>query len=627
MELKPGYKQMDVGILPEEWDSMSCADLCVKIQDGTHFSPKVRGHDYLYLTSKNIRFGFLDISTAEQVDTAQHEAIYKRCDVKPGDLLLTKDGANTGNAALNTLTEQFSLLSSVAFLRFDAKKHSAAYFLQQVLSTQGQQRIKDSMSGNAITRLTLEKIRNLRFPVAPLSEQRAIATSLCDVDALLDELERLIAKKRDLKQAAMQQLLTGQTRLPGFSGKWEMKQLGDLSEIVSGGTPKTNEPSYWNGGIKWCTPTDITGCAGKYLLDTERTISRLGLNSSGSRFLPAGALLLCSRATIGEVKIAGNEICTNQGFKSLICKPEVSNEFLYYKLLTMKQQMIERAFGSTFLEISKANVAALEILVPPLTEQSAIATVLSDMDAELSALEARRDKTRALKQAMMQELLTGKTRLVTKPSNIVSVDFATNPKSAPPQQPASTSHNWQINEAVVIAVLVKQFGSEQYPLGRKRCTKLAYLMHRHVEHVAQGYLKKAAGPYNPAVKYKGPEGIAQKNSYIRAYNNGKFSGFVTAANIAQAESYFEQWYGPDVRIWLEQFRRQSNDELELLATVDMAVEDLKRMNMRTDVENVKSIIRKHSEWEAKLEREIFSDIHIARAIRRVIELFPTGDTP
>ena len=181
---------------------------------------------------------------------------------------------------------------------------------------------------------------------------------------------------------------------------------------MSGGTPKTTDPTYWNGGIKWCTPTDITGCTGKYLRETERTISRLGLHSSGARLLPAGTLLLCSRATIGEVRIASGEICTNQGFKSLVCTEEVSNEFLYNKLLTLKQEMLERAFGSTFLEISKGNLAAIEVNTPLFPEQTAIAAVLSDMDTELSALEARRDKTRNLKRAMMQELLTGKTRLV-----------------------------------------------------------------------------------------------------------------------------------------------------------------------------------------------------------------------
>lgn len=267
-------------------------------------------------------------------------------------------------------------------------------------------------STHGTKRVPMDGLYALAIHLPELAEQRAIAAALSDVDALLGGLDRLIAKKRDLKQAAMQQLLSGQTRLPGFHGEWEVKQLGDLAEIVSGGTPRTDEPSYWNGGIKWCTPTDITRYAGKYLTETERTISRDGLDNSGATLLPIGALLLCSRATIGEVKIAAVPICTNQGFKSLVCRPETSIDFLYYKLLTMKQQMMERAFGSTFLEISTRNVHSLAVAAPSPEEQAAMATVLSDMDTELAALEARRDKTRALKQAMMQELLTGRTRLV-----------------------------------------------------------------------------------------------------------------------------------------------------------------------------------------------------------------------
>ena len=225
-------------------------------------------------------------------------------------------------------------------------------------------------------------------------------------------VEEHLEKMGDLKQNAMQQLLTGKTRLPGFQENWRLTQLGELTEIISGGTPKTNESSYWNGDISWCTPTDITRFAGKYLIETERSISRAGLNNSGATMLPVGALLLCSRATIGEVKIAGVPVCTNQGFKSLVCRSGTSNEFLYYKLLTMKSEMIERAFGSTFLELSTRNVFAIEVSLPPFDEQIAIATVLSDIDNEMYALEARRDKTRALKQAMMQELLTGRTRLI-----------------------------------------------------------------------------------------------------------------------------------------------------------------------------------------------------------------------
>jgi type I restriction enzyme S subunit len=196
-----------------EWEVRELREVCTKIQDGTHFSPKLGGNDYLYVTSKNIGFGTLDVSDADMIDAAEHAKIYRRCDVKKGDLLLTKDGANTGNCAINSLDEPFSLLSSVAFLRFDVQFHVPAFFLYQILSPEGQRRITDLMSGNAITRLTLAKIKSLRFAVASIEEQTAIAEVLMDMDAGLATLERRREKTRALKQAMMQELLTGRTRL------------------------------------------------------------------------------------------------------------------------------------------------------------------------------------------------------------------------------------------------------------------------------------------------------------------------------------------------------------------------------------------------------------------------------
>jgi type I restriction enzyme S subunit len=191
--------------------------------------------------------------------------------------------------------------------------------------------------------------------------------------------------------------------------------LGEVADIKNGATPNTQVAAYWNGEIPWCTPTDITGTPGKYLTATERSITAEGLASCAASLLPAGALLLCSRATIGEIKIAASQVCTNQGFKALVCKSGVYNEFLYYLLLTLKPQMIERAIGSTFLEIGKRDVASIQVKLPEHDEQTAIATVLFDIDAEIAALERRRDKTKQLKQGMMQSLLTGRVRLV-KPS-------------------------------------------------------------------------------------------------------------------------------------------------------------------------------------------------------------------
>lgn len=122
--------------------------------------------------------------------------------------------------------------------------------------------------------------------------------------------------------------------------------------------------------------------------------------------------MLCSRATIGEVRIAGNEICTNQGFKSLVAHESICNEWLYYMVHILRYKMMERAIGSTFLEISKKDLSELDIAVPTFPEQCAIAQVLSDMDDEIEQVEKKLAKYRQIKQGMMQELLTGRIRLI-----------------------------------------------------------------------------------------------------------------------------------------------------------------------------------------------------------------------
>ena len=192
---------------------------------------------------------------------------------------------------------------------------------------------------------------------------------------------------------------------------WETATLGDIAEIKNGATPSTRNSSYWDGPIPWCTPTDITDTAGKYLRTTGRSITVAGLTSCAAGLLPAGALLLCSRATIGEIRIAAFPVCTNQGFKSLVCNDGVCNEFLYYLIVTLKPQLIERATGSTFLEIGKRDVASIEVILPPSDEQRAIADALSNMDRLLEALEALIAKKRAFKQTAMQRLLTGQIHL------------------------------------------------------------------------------------------------------------------------------------------------------------------------------------------------------------------------
>ena len=282
------------------------------------------------------------------------------------------------------------------------------YYLTQFIN----QYVSFPLESTGVPQLTVPQIENIEVALPDYTQQVATAEALSDIDSLLSSLQKLIEKKKAIKQGAMQELLTGKKRLPGFSGEWSKQQLGDICNIVNGGTPSTSIAEFWNGKILWCTPTDITSCSTKYIYTTESKITESGLKASSATLLPKGALLLCSRATIGEVRIAGNTICTNQGFKSLVVHQNISNEWLYYMVHVLKFNMLEKAIGSTFWEISKKDLAELDIIVPEFTEQKAIAQVLSDMDSEIELLEKKLAKYQQIKQGMMQELLTGRIRLV-----------------------------------------------------------------------------------------------------------------------------------------------------------------------------------------------------------------------
>jgi restriction endonuclease S subunit len=369
MEVRAGYKQTEVGIIPEDWEVKTCEEICLKIQDGTHFSPVLGGDDYFYITSKNIGLGILDLSSAERIDALQHKVIYHHCDVRKGDLLLTKDGVNTGNAALNHLDEEFSLLSSVAFLRFDLKRHEPGYYLQQVLSSGGQKRIKEGMVGNAITRLTLERIRELRFPVPPLPEQTDIAKVLSDADTLITNLEKLIAKKRNIKQGAMQLFLTGKKRLPGFSREWVTKKLEEIADVNMGQSPDSR---YYNSNAD-----GIPLIQGNADIENRKSIKRIW-TSQKTKICDAGDLIMTVRAPVGAIGIATEYSCIGRGVCSL--KPKNADKTFVFHLLIFHEsdwRIVEQ--GSTFPAANSDQIRNFEITLPTdKGEQTAIVQVLSD---------------------------------------------------------------------------------------------------------------------------------------------------------------------------------------------------------------------------------------------------------
>ncbi|WQR64720.1 restriction endonuclease subunit S [Helicobacter pylori] len=190
---------------------------------------------------------------------------------------------------------------------------------------------------------------------------------------------------------------------------WKKVRLGDIAEIIGGGTPSTQVTSFWNGSINWFTPTEI-GIT-KYVHKSQRTITLLGLKKSSAKLLPIGTILLTSRASIGDCAILKVVATTNQGFQSLIPLEKINNEFLYYLMLTLKNKLLKLASGSTFLEVSPNKIKNLLIPLPPLNEQIAIANILSDVDHYLYSLDALILKKESVKKALSFELLSQRKRL------------------------------------------------------------------------------------------------------------------------------------------------------------------------------------------------------------------------
>lgn len=299
---------------------------------------------------------------------------------------------------------------------FRPKTADSRFLSYQLNSRPVAQQKAQRAQGDAVVHIYPDALSKLKIPIPSLYEQQAIAAVLSDADDLVTALERLITKKRQITQGAMHDLLTARRRLPRFSEAWVEKSLPDLAEIRSGGTPSTTDPTLWNGDIAWVTPTDITALNGKkYLNSTTRTITKMGLMQSSAELLPAGTVVMTSRATIGECAISTIPMTTNQGFKNFIAKSRTDLNFLYYLLISQKKGFIELCSGSTFLEIGKTQLNSYKVLVPKtMDEQQAIAAVLSDMDTEIQTLESRLVKARALKEGTMQNLLTGRIRLGSK---------------------------------------------------------------------------------------------------------------------------------------------------------------------------------------------------------------------
>ncbi|MCP9808840.1 restriction endonuclease subunit S [Cyanobium sp. HWJ4-Hawea] len=397
MDVKPGYKQTEVGVIPEEWNIEPLGKLTQFVTSGSRgWAQFYSETGALFIRSQNVRDGRLTFDDIQFVSPPSG-AEGNRTKVELNDLLITITGNSVGNVAL--VEQQFDeayISQHVGLVRLN--KPSIGPYACRYLSpcSPGNPQISGSQSGQSKPGLNLQNLRDFLIALPrTLDESNAIATALSDVDGLLDGLDRLIAKKRDLKQAAMQQLLTGQTRLPGFSGEWAVKRLGEIAHIKTGS--RNNENKVEDGKYPFFVRSDNVERINSYSHNCE-------------------AILIPGEGRIGDIfhYINGRFDVHQRVYAITQFAPAVSGKFVHlYMAMNFGAWAMQNTVKATVDSLRLPTFQNFEMCMPTtLREQTAIAKVLTEVDAELTALVQQREKTRALKQGMMQELLTGRTRLV-----------------------------------------------------------------------------------------------------------------------------------------------------------------------------------------------------------------------
>ena len=402
MEVRAGYRQTDVGVIPEEWDLDHIENLA-RITTG----------------SKNTqdRFGdgkypfFVRSQTVERINTYSFD----------GEAVLTAgDGVGTGKV-FHYINGRFDVHQRVYRISNFSERVNG-YFFYLYFSSHFYNRIMQMTAKSSVDSVRRDMIARMLVALPPTeTEQRAIAKALSDVDALLGGLDRLIAKKRDLKQAAMQQFLTGQTRLPGFHGEWEMRRLGDYVTFLRNGVNSRAElmiddlVSYLHYGDIHASEEVMLNPANLPRLPSDKAKGLDRLCDGDLIFADASEDLAGVSKSVEIYGAGSTELVSGlHTIAARFDKDILADGFKAYLQFCPEfcGQLRRLAAGTKVLATNRAHIASVEMPLPDVNEQTAIAAVLSDMDAELAALETRRDKTRNLKQAMMQELLTGKTRLI-----------------------------------------------------------------------------------------------------------------------------------------------------------------------------------------------------------------------
>jgi type I restriction enzyme S subunit len=392
--VKDVYKQTEVGVIPEDWEIATGAQVCELVVDCKNRTPPVvDSSEFAVVRTPNVRGGKFVREDLRFTDERSFGEWTARAVPRVGDILITRE-APLGEVCLVPGDIKVCLGQRMMLYRPDREKTDSAFLLYALMSTAVQNNLQKKVGGSTVGHAKVDDIRGLQVPFPPTkAEQGAIADALSDADALIESLEQLIAKKRDLKQGAMQELLTGKKRLPGFSCDWAVKRLEELAQLYQ---PVTISADVFTAhGYPVYGANGVVG----YYSDFNHDSWQITVTCRGST---CGTV----NKTVDRCWITGNAMVVNCDANN-----QTDKTFLYYLLASQDLSVCITGTGQP--QIVRTPLADFDLNIPnDIKEQGAIAAILTDVDAEIAALETKLAKTRSLKQGMMQELFTGRVRFV-----------------------------------------------------------------------------------------------------------------------------------------------------------------------------------------------------------------------
>jgi type I restriction enzyme, S subunit len=429
-----------------EWPTMTLRKANVTLIDCDHRTPPAAEAGYPYITIPQLKAGCIDLSDVRQISYEHYVEWTRKAKPSAWDVVLSRR-CNPGETAVVPVDLDFALGQNLVLLHADGTKVYPPFLRWLVRGPEWWKQVGKFINVGAVfDSLKCADVPNFELRIPPLPEQHAIAHILGTLDdkielnrrmnETLEQMARALFKSWFVDFEPVRAKAEGRWRkgesIPGLPahlydlfpdrfvdselgeipGGWEVKAIGDLADVIGGSTPSTKEPAYWSCGIHyWATPKDLSALSVPVLLDTERRVTDKGLAQISSGLLPVGTVLLSSRAPIGYLAIAEVPVAINQGFIAMKPRKGVSNLFLMLWAHSAHEEILSRANGSTFLEISKANFRPIPVVVPPPLIMERFDQLVRPLYTRLVLSERESQTLAALRDTLLPKLIAGELRV------------------------------------------------------------------------------------------------------------------------------------------------------------------------------------------------------------------------